>query len=101
MTGGLLELAGLSAVTRQHLRLALGDFRKATLKGFNDRGMKHPPWLAQQCAISCVLNQGVLEKIACVWRYALPEEQPGCDDAVKRGSELCLRLAYDRSQQSM
>src|ERR1700746_2986358 len=96
MTGGLLELAGLSAVTRQHLRLALGNFRKATLESLNNRGMKRAPWLAQQCAISCVLNQGVLKKIARVWRYALSEEQTRCDDAVKQGSELCLRLPYDR-----
>ena len=83
MTDGLVELAGLSAVTRQHFRLILGNFRKATFEGFSNGGMKRAPRLAQQRAISRVLYERVLEEITRMWRYALSEEQPGCDDAVK------------------
>jgi hypothetical protein len=56
--------AGLRAVTRQQLRLALGDFGELVFKGVRDAGVKRVARLAQQRAIGRVLHQGMLEQIA-------------------------------------
>jgi len=38
-------------MTRQQLRLALGDLRELALKDFGDTGVQRAPWFAQQRAI--------------------------------------------------
>src|SRR5262245_36150656 len=47
--------ASFSAVTRQDLRLALGDVSEVAFEGIADAGMQSASPLAQQRAISCVL----------------------------------------------
>ncbi len=58
----LLDLPSLGAVTRQQLRLALGDVSELAFKGFGDTGVKRAPRLAQQGAISRLLHQGCLNR---------------------------------------
>ena len=97
----LLDQAGLGAVTRQQLRLVLGDFRELAFEGFGDAGVKRASRLAQQRAIGRVLHQGMLEQIGRVRRHALPEQQTSRNETVERRLQLRLRLAHHRSQQSM
>jgi hypothetical protein len=58
---GLFDQAGLGAVTRQQLRLTLGDIRELALECFGDTGVKRASRLAQQRAIGGVPYQGMLE----------------------------------------
>ena len=74
---GLLDQPGLGAVTRQQLRLVLGDLRELAFKGFGDTGVKRASRLAQQRAIGRVLHQRMLEQIGRMRRHALPEQQTG------------------------
>jgi hypothetical protein len=71
----LLYHTGLSAVSRQKLRLVLRDFRKLAFNHFCDAGVQRSAGLAQQSAIGGVLQESVLEKIGVVRRQALPKEQ--------------------------
>ena len=72
---GLLDQPSLGAVTRQQLRLALGNLGELAFEGFGDAGVKRASRLAQQRAIGRVLHQGVLEQIGRMRRHALPEQQ--------------------------
>jgi hypothetical protein len=76
--------------TRQQLRLALGDLRELALKGFGDTGVKRASRLAQQCAISRVLHQAMLEQIGRMRRHAPPEQQTSLNETIKRRTQLCL-----------
>src|SRR5215468_5575404 len=98
---GFLDLPRLGAVTRQQLGLVLGDLRELTFEGFGDSGMKRPPRLAQQRAVSRIPYQYMLEKVGRVRRATLPAQQTSPNETVKRRSQLRLRLAHDRSQQRM
>src|SRR5271166_5413568 len=60
----LLYQTGLSAVSRQKLRLVLRDFRKLAINHFCDAGVQRSAGLAQQSAIGGVLQESVLEKIS-------------------------------------
>ena len=71
----LLDQAGLGAVTRQQLRLALGNLGELAFKNFGDASVKRASRLAQQRAVGRVLHQRVLEQISRVRRHALPEQQ--------------------------
>src|SRR5260370_20196378 len=68
---GLLDQPGFSVVTRQQLRLGLGDLRETRFKRFGDPGVKRASWLAQQRAIGRILHQSVFEQVIRVWRDAL------------------------------
>ena len=59
---GLLDQPSLSAVTRQQLRLVLGNLGELAFEGFGDAGMKRASRLAQQRAVGRVLHQGMLEQ---------------------------------------
>src|SRR5437016_3898057 len=96
-----LDLPRLSAVTRQQLGLVLGDLRKLTFEGFGDSGMKRTSPLAQQCAVSRIPYQGMLEKVGRVRRATLLKQQTSPNETVKRRLQLRLRLAHDRSQQGV
>src|SRR6478672_11484484 len=58
-----LDLPRLGAVTGQQLGLVLGDVRELTFEGFGDSGMKRTSRLTQQCAVSRIPYQGMLEKV--------------------------------------
>jgi hypothetical protein len=60
-------------VTRQQLRLTLGDLGELALEGFRDTSVKCASRLAQQRAIGRVLYQGMFEQIGRIRRHALPE----------------------------
>ena len=62
-------------MTRQNLRLVLGDFGELAFKGFGDASVQRASRLAQERAIGGILHQGVLEQIGRVRRHALPEQQ--------------------------
>src|SRR6266699_4653895 len=98
---GFLDLPRLGAVTRQQLGLVLGDLRELTFEGFGDSGMKRTSPLAQQCAVSRIPYQGMLEKVGRVRRATLLEQQTSPNETVKRRLQLRLRLAHDRSQQGV
>src|SRR5262249_56466422 len=57
---GLLDQAGLGAVTRQQLRLTLGDIHELALECFGDTGVKRASRLAPQRAPCPVPSAGVL-----------------------------------------
>ena len=88
-------------MTRQQLRLVLGNIGELAFEGFGDAGVKRASRLAQQRAVGRVLHQGVLEQIGRVRRHALPEQQTGRNETVERRLKFRLRLAHHRSQQSM
>ena len=88
-------------MTRQNLRLALGDLGELAFKGFGDPSVKRAPRLPQQRAIGGVLHQGMLEQIARLRRHALSEQQTGLNETVERRRQLRLGLERHRSQQSM
>ena len=71
-------------MTRQKLRLVLGNLRELVFKNFGDASMKRPAWLAQQRAVSSVLHQRVLEQVGRMRRHALPEQQASRNQSVKR-----------------
>ena len=71
---GLLDQPGLGAVTRQQLRLALGDRRELALEGFGDAGMQRAARFAQQRAVGRVLHQSMLKQVTRMRRHALPEQ---------------------------
>jgi len=73
--GGLLDQFRLSAVTREQLRLVLGDVRKLALDSLSDASVQGASRLAQERAVSRVLYQRVLEQVTCIGRHALPEQQ--------------------------
>ena len=52
-----LDLPGLGAVTRQQLRLVLGNLGELAFKGFGDLRMKRASRLAQQGAVCRILHQ--------------------------------------------
>jgi hypothetical protein len=81
-------------VTRQNLRLVLGDFSELTFEGAGDAGMQCASRLAQQSAIGRVLNQSMFEKVRREWRYALLEQQSSRNKAVERRLEVCLALLH-------
>jgi len=87
-------------MARQQFRLILRDLHKLGLDGFGDASVERASQLAQQRAIGRVLHQGVLEQIGRMRRRALPNSNRG-DETVERRSQLRLRLARRRCQQSM
>ena len=80
----LLNKCRLRAVTREQLRLVLGDLRELALKGLDNAGVKRSSRFAQQRAIGRVLHQCVLEQIGRVRRHALLEQQTSSDETVER-----------------
>src|SRR5271157_3798331 len=92
------DLTRLGEVTRQQLGLVLGDLVELALEDFGDTSMKVASRLAQQQAISRVLHEGVFEQINCVWRHALPEQQPGSNESVELHFQFRLRPARHCSE---
>ena len=82
---------------RQQFRLGLGNIYKLTFKCFSDASVKPTARIAQQCAISCVLNQGMLEQVRRIRRDALRKYQSGCYETVECGYEFHFRLTRHRS----
>jgi hypothetical protein len=72
---GLLDQAGLGAVTRQQLGLVLGDLGELAFKRFEDTGMKRASRLTQQRALGRVLYECVLKQIVCVRWLTLSKKQ--------------------------
>ena len=58
---GFLDQSRLGAVTRQQLRLGLGDLGELAFERFGDAGVKRASRLAQQRAVGRVLHQGMFE----------------------------------------
>jgi hypothetical protein len=83
-------------VTRQCLWLGFRDLRKLAFDGFGYPGVQRASRLAQQCAISRVLYQGMFEQITRLWRHALWEQQTGCNETIERRAQLRLGLAGHR-----
>ena len=81
---GLLDQAGLGAVTRQQFRLVLGNLSELAFKCFGDAGVQRASRLAQQRAVGRVLHQGVLEQVGRMRRHALPEQQTCRNETVER-----------------
>src|SRR5262249_31882746 len=79
---GFLDLPCLGAVTRQQLGLILRDLGELTFEGFRDSGMKRTSRLAQQCAVSRIPYQCMLEKVGRVRRATLPEQQTSPNETV-------------------
>ena len=98
---GFLDQTRLGAMTRQQLRLALGNVSELAFEGLGNAGVKRTPRLAQQRAIGRVLHQRMLEQIGRVRRRALAEQQTGRNKTVERSFEFRLRLAHYRGQQGM
>ena len=71
----LLDQPGFGAVTRQQLRLVLGNLGELAFEGFSDASVKRASRLAQQRAVGRVLHKCVLEQISRVRRHTLPEQQ--------------------------
>ena len=69
---------------RQDLRPALGSLGELGFKRFGNTSMKRASRLAQQSAIGCILDQGMLEQVARMRRHALPEQQTGRNETVER-----------------
>jgi hypothetical protein len=70
-------------VTRQQLRLGLGDLRKPTFEDVGDASVQRASRFTQQRAIGRVLHEGVLEQIARMRWDALAEKQTGSDKTVE------------------
>src|SRR5262245_60614803 len=98
---GFLDLPCVGAVTRQQLRLVLGDLRELTFQGFGDSGMERTSRLAQQRAVSRIPHEYMFEKVCRMRRVTPPEQQTSPNETIKRRLQLRLRLARDRSQQGM
>ena len=81
--GGLLDQFRLSAVTREQLRLVLGDVRKLALDSLSDASVQGASRLAQERAVGRILYQRVLKKITPKRRYALTEQQASPNDPVQ------------------
>ena len=60
---GLLDQPSLGAVTRQKLRLILGNLRKLAFEGLSDSAVKGAAWFPQQRAVCGVLHECVLEQV--------------------------------------
>jgi len=69
----LFYQSGFRAVAREQLWLIVRNIRELVFEGFGNAGMQRPSRLAQETAVSGVLDERVLEKIACLRRHALPE----------------------------
>ena len=74
----LLDQTRLGAVTRQQLRLAIGDIRELNFEGFGDTGVKLAPRFAQQGAVGGVLHERVLEEIGRIGGAPWRESSPDC-----------------------
>jgi hypothetical protein len=72
---------------------------KLTFKRFSDASVKRTARLAQQCAVSSVLNQGMFEQVRRVRRDALPKYQSGRYETIERREDFPFRFADHRSQQ--
>src|SRR5579862_6414680 len=70
---GPLDQSCLATMTREQFRLVLGDIGEPGLKHFRDARVKRASRLAKQRPVGRVLHQRMLEQIARVGRYALPE----------------------------
>src|SRR5262249_41657675 len=99
--GGSFDLTGFSGVTRQQLGSGLGKLSKLILQGFNNTSMKRASGLTQKSAVGRVLTQRMFEKIGCVRRLTLPEEQTRSHEMVERRPKFRLRLANDSLQERM
>ena len=77
-------------MTRQNLRLVVGNVSEMTFEGFGDVGVQRASRLAQQRPISRVLYECVLEQISGMWPYTLPKQQTG---AVTRRSNVAPKSA--------
>ena len=47
--------------------------------------------------MSCVLDEGMLEKVLGMWSLSLPEQQASGQETIERRVELRFRLAHHRS----
>jgi hypothetical protein len=73
--------------------VTLYKISELAFKGVSDAGVKCASRLAQERAMGGVLHEGMLEKINDIRRLSLPEQQAGCEETIKRGTKLRLRLA--------
>jgi hypothetical protein len=69
----LLGLLRLRVVVRRQLGLGLDDVRELAFESFGNTSMKRASRLPQQCPISRILHEGVLEQIGCVRGNPLPK----------------------------
>src|SRR6185436_598790 len=67
----------------QQLRLDFGNLAELFFKRVGDASMKIAARLPQQCAISCVLHECVLEQVSRVRRHTLAEQQTRREAAVR------------------
>ena len=74
-TGSFLDQSSFRAVTRDQLRLALGDFVELVFQSFGDASVQRTSALAQERAVGRILHQAMLEQIGRVRRLTLPKEQ--------------------------
>jgi hypothetical protein len=88
-------------VTREQLRLVLGNLGELVLKCFDDAGVKRTPALTQQGAVGGVLHKCVFEQIGRMWWHSLPKQQTCRHEPVERRLEFRLRPADYCRQQSM
>src|ERR1700722_13689688 len=88
-------------MTRKNLGLVLGGFGELTFKGCGDAGVERPSRLTQQHAIGSVLYKGMIEQIARMRWYALPEQQTRLNEAIERQLKLGIGFAYHQGKQCM
>jgi hypothetical protein len=70
-------------VARQQFGLVLGNLRELTFQRFGNASMKRAPRLPQQGAVGGVLHQRMLEQVAGMRWYALPEQQASGNQTVQ------------------
>ena len=78
-------------------RLRFGNICKLTFKCLSDASVKRAAQLAQQCAVSCVLNQGMLEQIGRMRGTPCGNTDPAADETVECGYEFRFRFTSHRS----
>ena len=99
--GGFLEQSRLRAVARQHLRLRLGDVGEMRFESLRDPHVQGAPRLAQQGAVSQILQEGVFEEVRRVRRDAPPRQQTGPYEMLERRVQVRFRQVRRQDQQRM
>ena len=89
---GLLDQPGFGAVTRQNLRLVLGDVSEVAFERFGDASVQRTSRLAQKGAVGRILDQRVLKEITRMRRYALPKQQTCPNDPIESWPNSCSGL---------
>src|SRR5215472_2188505 len=79
----------------------LYDIRKLGFESFDNLFVQRAAMLAQQCAVSSILHQGVLEEVVCVWRNALTEQQARTDERLQGIFKIYLTFAGHRLDERM